>query len=82
MIDTGKLVESLIEKRKEYCKQYYPKYFPQKGFMCCKRNENREYIYCPMAYYGEIYNGCTIDLDAPDKCRISDFIACLKSQGY
>lgn len=73
MVDTDKLVDTLIEKKKEYCKQFFPK----KGFICCKKNEKGEDIYCPMAYYGEIYNGCNIDLDAPDQCRISDFIVYL-----
>lgn len=77
MVDTDKLVDTLIEKKKEYCKQFPPK----EGLLCRKRDEKGEYAYCPMAYYGEIYNGCILDLNAPVQCRISDFIVYL-SQGY
>jgi Fe-S-cluster containining protein len=71
MVDTSNLVSSLLDAQLGYCGEF------RKEGHCCKVLDNGDVSYCPMLYYGELYNGCTIHMKEPINCRITDFIQVL-----
>ena len=72
MDNTDKLVDLLIDLKKEFCKKYY------NGSDCYQFDSHNNLHWCPMVYYGK---GDFRHTDLPEFCQISDIINTITDSG-
>ena len=72
MDNTDKLVDLLIDLKKEFCKKYY------NGSDCYRFDSHNNLHRCPMAYYGK---GSFRHTALPEFCQISDIINTITGSG-
>ena len=72
MDNTDKLVDLLIDIKKEFCKKYY------NGSDCQQFDSHNNLHWCPMAYYGK---GSFRHTASPEFCQISDIINTITERG-